>query len=199
MYLFLIADVCVSCSELDTDDHKEFYQYYPWHVKLVYEVHISDAAPTLTTELHVSNLSLDPAPFHALFHNYLRVQTAEAAAVEGLKGASYIDTSDEFKTKSDPSDPLTLQGKGIDSVFYRVAGDLKLVDAGRTLQLHQSPTFPTLTVWNPAAEGAAGIGDLHEGGWKEFLCLEPGSIKDLNFVEPHQTWTGSQILTVNHA
>lgn len=182
---------------MDTDEHKAIYEYYPYHVKLTYEVRISDASPTLTTALHVHNPSTEEAlPFHALFHNYYRVTSAETAQLAGLSKAKAIDTADGYKIKTGTPDPLVLHGKSIDDVFYDAPHTLALTDGARVLTTHQSETLKTTTVWSPAAAGAAGIGDLHQDGWKEFLCVEPGSIKDLNFAEPQSTWTASQTLTV---
>jgi glucose-6-phosphate 1-epimerase len=50
-------------------------------------------------------------------------------------------------------------------------------------------------LWNPAAKAGGAIGDLHEGGWQDFICWEPGVISDLRWLAPGETWEGRQLMT----
>ena len=39
------------------------------------------------------------------------------------------------------------------------------------------------------------MADMQDAGWKQFVCLEPGHIKDFISLQPGQTWKGSQRIT----
>lgn len=39
------------------------------------------------------------------------------------------------------------------------------------------------------------MADMEEDGWKKFICLEPGHIKDFATLSPGQSWTGFQRIT----
>ena len=39
------------------------------------------------------------------------------------------------------------------------------------------------------------MADMQDAGWKGFVCLEPGHIKDFIGLQPGQTWKGSQRIT----
>lgn len=52
-----------------------------------------------------------------------------------------------------------------------------------------------LVTWNPAEEKSATMADMQENGWKKFVCLEPGHIKDFISLGPGETWKGSQRIT----
>ena len=41
-----------------------------------------------------------------------------------------------------------------------------------------------------------GMGDLHEGGWKNFVCVEPTSASKPVAVAPGKTWVGVHEATV---
>lgn len=49
-----------------------------------------------------------------------------------------------------------------------------------------------LVTWNPAAEKSGTMADMEEDGWKKFICLEPGHVKDFINIQPGQSWTCSQ-------
>lgn len=49
-----------------------------------------------------------------------------------------------------------------------------------------------LVIWNPHAEKSGTMADMEEDGWKKFICLEPGHIRDFATLQAGQSWTGSQ-------
>merc|ERR1712093_137001 len=49
-----------------------------------------------------------------------------------------------------------------------------------------------LVTWNPSASKNATMADIQEDGWKRFVCLEPGHVRDFYELAPGQTWQGSE-------
>ncbi|CAO1629381.1 unnamed protein product [Parajaminaea phylloscopi] len=175
---------------------------YPWAFELAYTVTLTRSA--LRTSLHVRNTSPSGSQqpsmrFQALLHNYLRVPSALTASVAGLAGQSFKDKTDDGKVKQLAGDDVVvvLAGKASDAVYLgptpqRV--DLCYVEAPGGVRLAATDNMPNTTVWNPAEEGARGIADLHPGGWKEYVCIEPGKVVGFEQLPAGQTWVASQTL-----
>lgn len=167
---------------------------YQWPFELVYEVTLT--AKDLTTSLHITHSSSSsasaPMRFQCLCHNYLAVPSALSCSVSGLVGQCYLDKTDGAKGKmlSPEKDPIILNGQASDAVYLGPAPDvveLSYGSQGGGLQLTRSDNCPQTVVWNPAQEGAAGIKDLHKGGWKEYICIEPGKVNGFEELEKGQT------------
>jgi glucose-6-phosphate 1-epimerase len=51
------------------------------------------------------------------------------------------------------------------------------------------------TVWNPWQEGAEGMGDFEpKDGYKQMVCVEPGSVSGWVKLEAGDAWEGEQIV-----
>lgn len=118
--------------------------------------------------------------FQSLQHTYLRVPSSLTASITGLQGQSYLDKTDSASTKRLDDSSIVLNGRESDAVFLGPAPDALQVayEGGGQggVRVRRSPNCPNTTVWNPAQEKAGGMKDLHEGGWKEFVCVEPGRV-----------------------
>lgn len=159
-------------------------------------------ASSLTTSLNITNAgssSQPPMRFQTLLHNYLRVPSALTASVSGLSGQSFKDKTDSGKVKPLQQDKIVLQGNESDAVFLGPAPpsvDLSYVDGSGGLRLTRSENLPNTTVWNPAEAGANGIADLHPGGWKEYICIEPGKVVGFQEIGAGETFVASQRLEI---
>lgn len=40
------------------------------------------------------------------------------------------------------------------------------------------------------------MADMHEGGWNEFICVEPGHVRDFYDLVPGKEWIGFQVITI---
>ncbi|PWN23383.1 galactose mutarotase-like protein [Microstroma glucosiphilum] len=191
------ASFALSSQDLPGIDSK-----YQWPFELVYDVTLT--AKNLTTSLHITHSSSSsasaPMRFQCLCHNYLAVPSSLSCSVKGLVGQCYLDKTDGAKGKmlSPEKDPIILNGQASDAVYLGPAPDLVELSYGSQgggLQLTRSENCPQTVVWNPAEEGAAGMKDLHEGGWKEYICIEPGKANGFEELEKGQTFTFAQTLT----
>lgn len=154
-------------------------------------------------------------PFQALLHSYIALPDSTKASISGLQGQYYHD-----KTSADPSaeieltsQELTTQAKEIDSVFPGHSPEVKISYCnsliGRAKNLVQAHTteggngikltregFKDTVVWNPAKEKSDGMGDMEDGGWKKFVCVEPGYVDGWVELEEGESWEGKMILEV---
>lgn len=155
----------------------------------------------------------DNLPFHALFHNYLLLpdstSPADVEIRKSLKGLKYLDKTDDRKIKVDERDVFKYEGF-TDSVYSKVPDTLDVLygkEGGgiriETRNLSQccfnaqdwtDGFSANLTTWNPA-EDPENWPEMETGGWKKFVCVEPGHVLDFIELAPGKQWTASQKLT----
>lgn len=107
-------------------------------------------------------------------HSYLRVASVDAARVEGLEGAGYLDqlTGERHRqvggvTFTEETDRVyELDGP----VVLRTGGsrDVEIVGQG----------LGSAVVWNPWVDKAARTKDLGDDEWREFVCVEAGAVRE---------------------
>lgn len=195
---------------------------YKWRHQLRYIVTLGENS--LTTRLEVAHVrdpssgggdsSPPPMRFQALLHNYLRVpsQGSAQATIHGLQGQSYLDkTEPDAAKKKTPktrdsaasASSIQLNGAASDAVhlgptprvvslqYSSSSSSSSEVDLTRTTE-----TTPNTVLWNPAAEGNAGMKDLHAEGWKDFVCIEPGRVVGFEELKEGEVWAAEQTLSV---
>ena len=149
----------------------------------------------LRLALRVQNTGDAPFLFTAALHTYLRVADAERVSVEGLSGVGYRD-----KTAGDRpavrSGPLRVSGE-MDSVYDEAPDRVVVRDeaGGRLFDVEKSG-FADVVVWNPWAEGAAGMADLPDDGYRQMLCVEAAQVARPVRLAPGDRWEGAQTLTL---
>jgi glucose-6-phosphate 1-epimerase len=83
-----------------------------------------------------------------------------------------------------------------DRVYTAAPQPLLLSEAGRGLQVSQSPSFDQTVVWNPGADACAGLADMPADGYRHMLCVEAARVDAPAVVPAGQTWQGWQRLTL---
>lgn len=157
---------------LTTQDYPELRDGYPFDFELHHSILLTETALECTLKVkHLSSSQNDEMAFHALFHNYLALPS-QSAKVAGLQGRSYRDKLQGGKVLQESQDTCSyVEPK--DSVYLGGAPTLRI---GEAIELKRSETLPDTTLWNPGKEAGDGMSDLHNGGWKEFVCAEPGHV-----------------------
>lgn len=155
---------------------------------------VSASGGELDLRLTACNDGDDPFTFTAALHTYLRVADSSASTLVGLEGrtAEQNDGSGPFHL---PDGPLTVSGPidvavrnppgtplGKITVLDPTSGDLGVTADG----------FDSWVVWNP---GAAAPSDVHPGGEREYVCVEPALLHPV-VLAPGSSWTGGQLLQV---
>lgn len=149
-----------------TSDHVTSEQWqYPYAAELT-----STFGDTLGIELTVTNTGEDVFDFEEAIHPYLVVGDVAQVRVEGVDGSPYIDKT-TGGTRRVVSGAIEFLSE-TDAVIT-TPGPLVVVDPvlGRRLVI-QTAGAANAVVWNPGAVKGAEIGDLGEGEWRSFVCVE---------------------------
>ncbi|KAL6304278.1 galactose mutarotase-like protein [Sparassis latifolia] len=169
----------------------------PFHLAYV----VTLAEHQLSTALHVKNTALSstsPLEFQALLHNYIRAPSNEVL-VSPLQALSYYDkteATEELRSTPKVETRASVDVKTFtDSVYENARGKYEIAWPSGTLEV-RAHNFKDVVVWNPQKEAGSKIGDMEDGGWERYICVEPGYVRGFVKLEPGQTWIGQQALTV---
>lgn len=144
------------------------------------------SSPSLTCELRLQNKSSTALPFQALLHSYLRVPSISSARVQGVAQYAHYDKVKDAQLPAGVEADVAPGAGETDRVYAGGAGRVTLAFGdGKGVHVERE-TFKDTVVWNPAEKAAAGLKDLHEGGWKEYVCVEPGSVRAFESLEAGQ-------------
>ncbi|EJU9784883.1 D-hexose-6-phosphate mutarotase [Vibrio vulnificus] len=170
---------------------EETHNLWPhmFDVRLIVEI-----GDELKVSLNILNIDDDAFTFSGALHTYLNVGDIEQTQTMGM-GSEYIDSLKAGEL-CHGGEVLQLTDT-IDRVYTQPEKEIVVKDPviERTLcienQGHNSAVF-----WNPWAQGAAGMADMSDDGYKTMLCVEStlhaDSItqgKTLNPGESHQLIT----------
>ncbi|EJF66695.1 galactose mutarotase-like protein [Dichomitus squalens LYAD-421 SS1] len=170
---------------------------HPFHLAYV----VTLAEHELSTDLHVKNNALSTTPpieFQALFHNYIRAPSSDVR-VSPLLGLSYYDKTEATEEARATPKKEVRQAVDVlrftDSVYEDAPGRYDILWGSGGIEI-VTKNLKDVVVWNPQAEAGAKIGDMEEGGWEKYICVEPGHVRGYVKLEAGQTWIGQQVLKV---
>ncbi|EIW86706.1 galactose mutarotase-like protein [Coniophora puteana RWD-64-598 SS2] len=168
----------------------------PFHLAFV----ITLAEHQLSTDLHVKNTSTSPGDileFQALFHNYISAPSS-GVLISSLQNRQYLDKTESTEQGRAQLKTETRSGVDVrsytDSVYQDAPQDYEVTWAEGGIHV-KSTNLPNVVIWNPQQEAGAKIGDMEEGGWERFVCVEPGHIRPFVKLESGKRWIGQQVLT----
>lgn len=195
--------------ELRTNDKPEIKAVWPFETVLQYTVTLQPNE--LKCEFKVNYVDgQGEMPFHALLHNYLLVPDSTKATVQGLNGATYVDkvlggkeaqlTTDNFTTDAQPIDRVHIGKHGKSPRDVKLVYNASLLQdplgrMGKGVGVTRSKELKDTVVWNCAEQGNKSIGDLEQGGWKKYVCVEPGSVHGFETLPKGSKWVAEQTLT----
>lgn len=186
---------------LSSDDHSSVLDVFPFAFSIQHTVTLT--AQDIKCELKVSHLASsehDQMPFQALFHNYINVPSATAKA-SGLQGITYKDKVDGGKLHSPNDEAEQGWDQVIDRVYQGKAPTVTIAandGSGVVITLERSSTLPDTVLWNPGQEAADEMKDMQSGGWRDFVCAEPGYVDKFASVAKGQDWVATQTLRYEH-
>ena len=126
----------------------------------------------LMQSLAISNLTDDTVQCTFAFHNYFRVSDSSKVNIDTLTGVPYLDKVTGNSAKQ--VNPLRFVHE-IDRE-YQTSKTMSLVDRHWQHAIDViSDNFQQWVVWNPGAELASNMVDIHKHGEKQFVCLESAS------------------------
>lgn len=93
---------------------------------------------------------------------------------------------------------MTIAGE-VDRVYTPVKGPSEPVfvtEGGNKIFSVVRDNLNDVVVWNPWTEKAAGMGDFEpKDGFKNMICVEAGSVKGFQTLEPGDALEGAQVIT----
>lgn len=128
-----------------------------------------------------------------------RLATPNSRRCADWRARDYLDTVlDGDPRCSQGDEPVTFQGM-VDRIYYST-DTLELRDPvlQRTIIVAKQGAAQTV-VWNPGEQAGNAIGDLSDGEWRGFVCVEAVNNRDCAVVvPPHDSHTLQQTLSVKH-
>lgn len=126
------------------------------------------------------------------------MQDISQISVDGLDASEYIDKVDNATTKTQSSS-VTITGE-TDRVYTPNKGPSEpvvVVEGGKKVFSVVRDNLHDVVVWNPWTEKAAGMGDFApKDGFKQMICVEAGSVKGFQTLEPGDAFEGAQTITL---
>ncbi|WP_151523386.1 D-hexose-6-phosphate mutarotase [Serinicoccus kebangsaanensis] len=148
----------------------------PFALRYAVSLEPRQAQPVLRLSLAVHNPGSRPLRAEVALHTYLAVGDVTRTQVRGLSGADYLDkVTGERLTHHGP---VLIEGE-TDSVFDSPGRPRLEVDDGERVLVLTSEGAGQTVVWNPGADKAAGMSDLGDGEWRDFVCVEAAATGDL--------------------
>ncbi|KAK4174288.1 galactose mutarotase-like domain-containing protein [Triangularia setosa] len=165
---------------------------WPYKFNLIYSVTLN--RKDLTTSLVVTNDDERPFDCQVLMHTYLKVNDITKVSISGLDNSSYIDKVDAASTKTQSGE---IQIEGETDRVYTADGPVTVAEGGKTLYTVTRDNLSNVVVWNPWIEKAKGMGDFEpKDGYKEMLCVEPGSVGGWQTLEKGDAFEGAQTISL---
>jgi len=154
----------------ESDEHTR--RWWPGEFRLVHRVTFG---ATLDLELVCTNTGATPLRFEEALHAYNRVADVERASLHGLDSVRFLDNTESNKERVQRGDVVIASQTDNAYLDTKNTIDLSDVNMHRRIRLTKSNSLTTV-VWNPWREGAAGLPDLGDGEWTQFICVEASNI-----------------------
>ncbi|KZW02163.1 galactose mutarotase-like protein [Exidia glandulosa HHB12029] len=161
---------------------------FPW--ALTYTITL--AAHQLTTDIAVKNTGGASFDFQALLHTYIAAHSA-SVSVSPLTGLTYIDKVAGGGERTESRELVDVRSF-TDSVYKGAGGRYSVRWEGGGVDVRANG-FGDVVVWNPNKEAGWKIGDMEDGGWDKFVCVEPGTASYWVTLGAGEEWKGQQVIS----
>ncbi len=157
-----------------TESDEQTRRWWPGEFRLIHRVTFGSE---LKLELICRNTGTTSLHFEEALHTYNRVADVEQVHLQGLGTVRFLDNTNANQEKIQIG--VVAIASQTDSAYMNTDSAVDLLDLRmrRRIRLQKDNSLTTV-VWNPWSEGAAGLKDLSDGQWKQFLCVEASNILD---------------------
>lgn len=172
---------------LGLEENEETLAVWPYAFQARLYVEVSDK---LTVTLDVTNSDDKPWQFSGALHTYFNVADIRETVTTGM-GAEYIDSLQDGKVCQGGAE-LQLTDT-VDRVYTQPESLIEIRDAqnSRVIQVRNQGDNAAV-IWNPWAEGAAGMGDMADSGYETMLCVEStlhaNSLEEGKTLQPEESY-----------
>jgi D-hexose-6-phosphate mutarotase len=131
-------------------------------------------ADTLTMELIATNDSVVAMEIENCLHAYFHVGDISDVTIRGLKGARFLDKTDNGAEKLETHEALPIVAE-TNRIYHDTPGIMEIVDAklGRIIHVKKSGAQDTV-VWNPWTTQL--MPDFDPAEHKQMICVESGNV-----------------------
>ncbi|KAF4953852.1 hypothetical protein FGADI_5644 [Fusarium gaditjirri] len=179
-------------SESISDDFKALW---PYKFALIYSVSLDPES--LNTTIVVTNDGDTAFDFQTLLHTYFKISDISSTEVAGLEDSVYF--SKVSSSEATQSGTITFSAE-TDSVYTPAKGPshpVVISESGTPRFRIVRDNLDQVVVWNPWVDKSAGIKDFTpKDGWKNMLCVEPGSVKGWQKLEKGDAFEAAQTITL---
>lgn len=140
---------------------------------------------TLTAQLVIANVSAgQDFTFENCLHSYFHVGDIAAVSITGLKGANYLDKTENFSRKTERAEHIKISQE-TDRIYLDTIEPVEIHDSklGRRIRIEKSGSLSTV-VWNPWVEKAEQMPDFGGEEFHQMVCVESGNVADNRLTLP---------------
>jgi len=166
-----------------------------WPHKFLAELTVALQKEGLEVSVSVRNQDVQPFCFQTALHTYFQVADITAAAVEGLKGAVFVDSLQNDAKETERRAELRFAHE-TDRVYVNAPDTLRIHDDenGRVLTIRKEG-MPDVVVWNPWVEKSQRMADFGDREYTGMLCVETGAIQAPVQLQPGERYKGRTTFT----
>ena len=148
--------------------------------------------------LKTTNTGQEQIAVGGALHTYLSVGSIHSTSVGGLGGKPYLDTVGDHIERIQ-NGGITFKGE-VDRIYQDTSNTIKVLDENkRRILIIDRTGSNTAVVWNPWTEKAAGLGDLPNEAYQDFVCVEAANaLNDVRILAPgaqHSLSTTIQVVS----
>lgn len=139
---------------------------------------------TLALELKITNQSNERFSFENCLHTYFAIGEIDAVSVVGLKGAEYLDKTDNFARKKELADQIRFAGE-VDRTYLNTTNTTEIHDTKwkRKIIVEKEDSASTV-VWNPWIAKSKAMADFGDEEYLRMVCVESGNVSENKIVLP---------------
>jgi D-hexose-6-phosphate mutarotase len=139
----------------------------------------------LSLKFSVHNASTDQElTFENCLHTYFHVGDINAVSITGLKGASYLDKTENFSRKTESAAHIKIAGE-TDRIYLDTTSAVEIHDSKlrRRIRIDKTGSLSTV-VWNPWVAKAQQMPDFGNEEYLQMVCVESGNVADNRLTLP---------------
>jgi D-hexose-6-phosphate mutarotase len=151
----------------------------------------------LELTLTATNTGTEPFTISDALHTYFNISDVANATIEGLNETVYYDGAQKDVPQKQMESLLPIQHEE-NRRYINTATDCVIHDKGFERNIRAAKRGSNVTVvWNPGPETSTAFGDIQEGGYKTFVCVEAvNAYNDVVTLAPNASHTIAAILSV---
>lgn len=154
--------------------------YWPYDFEAVLTILVGSK---MTVSLNVKNTSAEAFSYTCALHTYFMVSDIAHIQLEGLGGLTYFNQL--TGANAEQTEAILTIHEGMTHHYLNTESPVVLADEGfrRRLKIEKTGSKVT-TVWNPGETACAGIGDIPNDGFANFVCVEATNAFDFPITLP---------------